>query len=168
MGGLLGRAGQHHINKCLSDCYLCYIKSMSNKLTGRGGAGRGQGRKPLSGPSTAMATTTIRLHPEQREKLVRLGGSGWVRSRIDATCEADSTSLATNEDATVAPMKTASSLDGLLAQSATARQKLANLLLSLAQGKVTVKEVNDAGANLKALTRKTNTEIKALKALAKS
>ena len=87
MGGLLGRAGQHHKNKCLSGCYLCYIKSMSNKLTGRGGAGRGQGRKPLTEPSTAMTTTTIRLQPEQRDKLVRLGGSTWVRTKIDAARE---------------------------------------------------------------------------------
>ena len=60
---------------------------MNNKLTGRGGAGRGQGRKPLTGPSTAMTTTTIRLQPEQRDKLVRLGGSTWVRAKIDAARE---------------------------------------------------------------------------------
>ena len=115
-----------------------------------------------------MTTTTIRLQPEQREKLVRLGGSGWVRSRIDATCETDPISTARNEEATGAPLETASRLDGLLAQSATERQKLANSLLGLAQGKITAKEANAEAANLNALTRKINKEIKALKALAKS
>ena len=65
-----------------------------------------------------MTTTTIRLQPEQREKLVRLGGSGWVRSRIDATGETDPIASATYEESAGAPIKTASSLDSLMAKSA--------------------------------------------------
>jgi hypothetical protein len=55
---------------------------MDKKLTGRGGAGRGQGRKPKD-HSDAKKPVTIRLDEEQREKLVRLGGAPWIRERID-------------------------------------------------------------------------------------
>lgn len=44
---------------------------------------RGQGRKSLSG-SGKTPITAIRLAPDQREKLDRLGGSAWVRKAIDS------------------------------------------------------------------------------------
>lgn len=59
---------------------------MDEKLTGRGGPGRGQGRKP-KGFSEAMSPVTIKLTDEQREKLRRLGGAPWVRERIDQAKE---------------------------------------------------------------------------------
>lgn len=59
---------------------------MTKALTGRGGPGRGQGRKPLP-EGEAMVTTTVKLKPAQREKLNRLGGSPWVRDRIDKARE---------------------------------------------------------------------------------
>jgi hypothetical protein len=55
---------------------------MENKSTGRGGAGRGQGRKPLPDGET-MVIVPIRLRPAQREKLKRLGSGEWVRKKID-------------------------------------------------------------------------------------
>lgn len=56
------------------------------RLTGRGGAGRGQGRKPLQeGAETVQ--TTLRMTPAQRDKLGRLGGGQWVRDRIDEAPE---------------------------------------------------------------------------------
>lgn len=57
---------------------------MAKPLKGRGGAGRGQGRK-----STGVETipVAIRLSTEQRDKLERLGGAPWVRSKIDKAKE---------------------------------------------------------------------------------
>lgn len=34
-----------------------------------------------------MVTTSVKLKPAQRDKLARLGGSGWVRDRIDKAKE---------------------------------------------------------------------------------
>ena len=52
----------------------------------RGGPNRGQGRKPL-----AMDGQTVRVNltmtESQRDKLIRLGGSAWVRRQIDAAGE---------------------------------------------------------------------------------
>lgn len=57
----------------------------------RGGAGRGQGRKPVkTGEETV--TVSLRMTPSQREKLVHLGGAGWVRDRIDEAPEPTETS----------------------------------------------------------------------------
>ena len=58
---------------------------MATKLEGRGGAGRGQGRKPLA--ETVMIPVALRMTQEQREKLARLGGANWVRQRIDKAKE---------------------------------------------------------------------------------
>ena len=48
----------------------------------RGGPNRGQGRKPL-----AMDGQTVRINitmtEAQRDKLKKLGGSAWVRQRIE-------------------------------------------------------------------------------------
>lgn len=59
---------------------------METKLIGRGGAGRGQGRKPLS-EGEAMVPVTVNLQPTQRDKLKRLGGGRWVREKIDSEKE---------------------------------------------------------------------------------
>ncbi len=48
----------------------------------RGGPGRGQGRKPVK-QGEQTVTVSLRLTPEQRQKLTRLGGAKWVRQRID-------------------------------------------------------------------------------------
>jgi hypothetical protein len=61
---------------------------MLKKLSGRGGAGRGQGRKPLL-EGEALQPVSIKMSVPQREKLVRLGGAPWVRSRIDKAREPD-------------------------------------------------------------------------------
>lgn len=50
--------------------------------TKRGGPGRGQGRKPVN-PGEETVTLSLRVTVTQREKLARLGGAAWVRSKID-------------------------------------------------------------------------------------
>lgn len=55
---------------------------MNTKLTGRGGAGRGQGRKP-NPDSIETVPFAIRMTMAQRDKLQRLGGAPWVREKID-------------------------------------------------------------------------------------
>jgi hypothetical protein len=59
---------------------------MKKMLAGRGGAGRGQGRKPLP-EGEAMLPVTLKMKPAQRDKLARLGGAPWVRDRIDKAKE---------------------------------------------------------------------------------
>jgi hypothetical protein len=59
---------------------------MEAKLTGRGGPGRGQGRKPKL-VSEAMKPVTVKMTDEQKEKLARLGGAPWVRKKIDQARE---------------------------------------------------------------------------------
>lgn len=48
----------------------------------RGGAGRGQGRKPIKEGQDTV-TVSMRMTEAQRDKLELLGGAGWVRQRID-------------------------------------------------------------------------------------
>ena len=48
----------------------------------RGGSGRGQGRKPVK-QGEETVTISLRMTPEQRAKLARLGGAEWVRTKID-------------------------------------------------------------------------------------
>jgi hypothetical protein len=55
---------------------------MEQKITGQGGAGRGQGRKPLA-PDEKSITVGIRMTTSQREKMDALGGAPWVRDKID-------------------------------------------------------------------------------------
>jgi hypothetical protein len=55
---------------------------MEKKIVGRGGAGRGQGRKPHA-PGEAMVAVTLKMLPKQKEKLKQLGGASWLRKRID-------------------------------------------------------------------------------------
>ncbi len=47
---------------------------------------RGQGRKPLQ-EGVESYVVTFRVTPEQRAKLQRLGGSQWLRDRIDKAKE---------------------------------------------------------------------------------
>jgi len=54
--------------------------------TKRGGPGRGQGRKPVK-QGEETVTISLRVTEAQREKLARLGGAEWVRSRIDKAKE---------------------------------------------------------------------------------
>ncbi len=52
----------------------------------RGGSGRGQGRKPVK-QGEETVTVSLRMTPEQRAKLARLGGAEWVRTKIDKARE---------------------------------------------------------------------------------
>lgn len=52
----------------------------------RGGPGRGQGRKPVK-PGEETVTLSLRVTVAQREKLARLGGAEWVRTKIDKARE---------------------------------------------------------------------------------
>ena len=55
----------------------------------RGGPGRGQGRKPVK-QGEETVTFSLRMTPEQRAKLARLGGAEWVRQKIDRAKEPNS------------------------------------------------------------------------------
>jgi hypothetical protein len=55
---------------------------MDEKIVGRGGPGRGQGRKPQF-PGEVMVPVTLKMLPKQKDKLKRLGGAPWVRQKID-------------------------------------------------------------------------------------
>ena len=52
----------------------------------RGGAGRGQGRKP-TGEASLDGSINVRLTREQRAKLAQLGGAAWLRKQIDSAKE---------------------------------------------------------------------------------
>ena len=52
----------------------------------RGGPGRGQGRKPVE-QGEEKGTVSLRVTPEQRAKLARLGGAEWLRTKIDKARE---------------------------------------------------------------------------------
>jgi hypothetical protein len=54
---------------------------MESTKSKRGGAGRGQGRKPLH--EVAMKPVSIKMTDAQKEKLDKLGGAAWIRARID-------------------------------------------------------------------------------------
>jgi hypothetical protein len=51
-------------------------------LSKRGGAGRGQGRKPVA-EGQPTVTVSLRMTEGQRDKLQRLGGAEWMRQRIN-------------------------------------------------------------------------------------
>jgi|JI8StandDraft_1071087.scaffolds.fasta_scaffold1146530_1 hypothetical protein len=55
---------------------------MATKQATRGGAGRGQGRRPLDAASPTVVVS-IKMTEPQREKLRQLGGPLWVRDCID-------------------------------------------------------------------------------------
>lgn len=65
-----------------------YHINMKSDLPARGGAGRGQGRKPLSHDAPTVPVS-IKMTIEQKDKLQRLGGPSWVRERIDKAREPD-------------------------------------------------------------------------------
>lgn len=48
----------------------------------RGGPGRGQGRKPLSKSGEVMKPRAVRMTDAEWEKLLKLGGSEWLRDKI--------------------------------------------------------------------------------------
>lgn len=48
----------------------------------RGGAGRGQGRKPIV-EGVASVIVPIRCSPEQKEKFHALGGAEWFRRTLN-------------------------------------------------------------------------------------
>ena len=51
-------------------------------MSARGGAGRGQGRKPLS-VTEPSKKIQVRVTPTQLEKFKKLGGAEWLRKKID-------------------------------------------------------------------------------------
>ena len=53
----------------------------------RGGAGRGQGRKPIAKDGELMRARPVRMVDEDWAKCKRLGGAAWVRAKIKATRE---------------------------------------------------------------------------------
>lgn len=53
----------------------------------RGGAGHGQGRKPIAKSGELMKARPIRMTDEEWEKCKRLGGASWVREKIKAARE---------------------------------------------------------------------------------
>lgn len=55
-------------------------------MTPKGGAGRGQGRKPLS-PAEPTLIRSLRMPASLWAKLERLGGAAWVRARIEKAKE---------------------------------------------------------------------------------
>ncbi len=59
---------------------------MDEAITGRGGAGRGQGRKPLDQDDPTVSFP-VKMTASQRDKLKRLGGAPWVREKIDKAKE---------------------------------------------------------------------------------
>lgn len=61
---------------------------MNDTTTSRGGAGRGQGRKPLS--DEGAKAYKLLLTDEQRAKLASLGNAAWVREQIDFATHLDS------------------------------------------------------------------------------
>jgi hypothetical protein len=60
---------------------------MADISTKRGGAGRGQGRKPLAKTGELMKARPVRMTDEEWAKCKRLGGAAWVRQRIDKARE---------------------------------------------------------------------------------
>lgn len=53
----------------------------------RGGAGRGQGRKPIAKDGELMRARPVRMTDEEWVKCKRLGGAAWVRAKIKAARE---------------------------------------------------------------------------------
>ena len=65
----------------------------------RGGAGRGQGRKPLAKTGELMRSRPVRMTDDEWEKCKRLGGAAWVRAKIKSAREfVDKNQLATDSD----------------------------------------------------------------------
>ncbi len=62
----------------------------SNEITGRGGPGRGQGRKPISEDARPYK---LLLPTDLRSKLDDLGGAEWVRSQLALAAYLDSINL---------------------------------------------------------------------------
>ncbi len=62
---------------------------MDKVSSGRGGAGRGQGRKPLAKTGELMKARPVRMTDEEWAKCKRLGGAAWVRAKIKAARDSE-------------------------------------------------------------------------------
>lgn len=78
----LHRQQRQRPNALNAPCTFGTVAMTSN----RGGPGRGQGRKPVK-QGEETVTVSLRMTPEQRAKLARLGGAEWVRTRINKAKE---------------------------------------------------------------------------------
>ena len=58
------------------------------EATKRPPAERGQGRKSIAGAGKSPVLQVV-VTPEQKAKVLRLGGAGWVRKAIDKAREVD-------------------------------------------------------------------------------
>lgn len=65
---------------------------MNDVISLRGGAGRGQGRKPLS--DEGAKSYKLLLTDAQRAKLDQLGNAAWIREQIDTESRLDSIDMA--------------------------------------------------------------------------
>lgn len=65
---------------------------MSDVISSRGGAGRGQGRKPLS--DDGAKAYKLLLTDVQRAKLDQLGNAAWIREQIDFESRLESINMA--------------------------------------------------------------------------
>ena len=63
--------------------YCRFSSDAQREASTRGGAGKGQGRKPVK-PGEETITASLRMTAGQRSKLELLGGAKWVREQIDA------------------------------------------------------------------------------------
>ena len=57
---------------------------MTNAKTQRGGPNRGQGRKRIDADDTTVRVN-LTMTATQRDKLIKLGGSAWVRDMIECS-----------------------------------------------------------------------------------
>jgi len=87
--GLLVTAGFNGEDKVVlrfGDTRPLQAETAPKSVSKRGGAGRGQGRKPLvQGQRTV--STTVRMPEPLREKYRRLGGAEWMRQALEAAPE---------------------------------------------------------------------------------
>lgn len=77
-----GFSGEGGVVLCVGDTLLPPAKGARK----RGGAGRGQGRKPLM-QGQRTVSTTVRMPEPLREKYRRLGGAEWMRQALEAASE---------------------------------------------------------------------------------
>lgn len=62
------------------------VKNMTQPNSLRPPAERGQGRKSVQGTGRSPVLQVV-VTPEQKAKVARLGGAGWVRKMIDKAHE---------------------------------------------------------------------------------
>lgn len=54
-----------------------------NPYVNNGGAREGSGKKPISEDGAMHTVVHIRMLESQKQKMLELGGSAWVRDKID-------------------------------------------------------------------------------------